>query len=330
MVYKSSIFSNPYPNLSKGVEMPRKNLVLLICLLSICCLAAKKYKPQPIVISELSTLSTATRVGSLCMFVEDYAKHSKFDFSKANLRAIQLTLQNTFHDTFAAVHQLFYTDFHGIGNKQYMPYPYDDAFALMDNSTAFTESVKGSVLGTLGGGAIGAAVGAALGAVSGNPALGAATGAITGGAAGGFKGHGHYKNEGIIAVDNEIQARRIPDIINVPPNSTITGVLFFPKDTHSIRINFEGTNYDLSIDNPRGNNVKQPRWEAQRNMDTSINSIPEKASESYTGHVFVSELNHQYHMPNCSRLDDSEGLIRFDTPQEASKAGYLPCNYCKP
>ena len=81
--------------------MFRKNLVLLICLLAICCLAAKKYKPQPIVVRELSKLSTATKVGSLCMFVEDYGKHSNFDFSKANLRAVQLTLQNTSHDMFS-------------------------------------------------------------------------------------------------------------------------------------------------------------------------------------------------------------------------------------
>jgi len=63
-------------------------------------LAAKKYKPQPIVVRELSTLSVATRIGSLYMFAEDYAKHSKFDFSKANLRAVQLTLQNISHDTY--------------------------------------------------------------------------------------------------------------------------------------------------------------------------------------------------------------------------------------
>jgi hypothetical protein len=80
------------------------------------------------------------------MLAEDYAKHSKFDFSKANLRAVQLTLQNTFNDMFETVHQYYYADFHGICNKEYVPSPYDDAFALMDNSTAFVESVKGATL----------------------------------------------------------------------------------------------------------------------------------------------------------------------------------------
>jgi len=311
--------------------MHRAILVLLMCLLSVSCLAAKRYKPQPIVVKELSNLSIATKVGSsLCMFAEDYSKQSRFDFSKANLRAVQLTLQNTSNDMFAAVHQFYYADFHGIGSKEYMPYPYDDAFALMDNSTAFVESAKGAALGTLGGAAVGAAVGAAIGAIAGDPFTGAATGAVMGGSTGGPQGYSHYKNEAIIAVDREIQSRRIPDSITVPPGSTVTGVLFFPKDTHSIRINIEGIKYVLSIDNPRGNNVKQPRVETHRNMDSLINKAPVKILEDYTGTVLASKSNNLFHRPNCAKLEASEGLTRFSTPQKASEAGYLPCNYCKP
>ena len=311
--------------------MHRAILVLLMCLLSVSCLAAKRYKPQPIVVKELSNLSIATKVGSsLCMFAEDYSKQSRFDFSKANLRAVQLTLQNTSNDMFAAVHQFYYADFHGIGSKEYMPYPYDDAFALMDNSTAFVESAKGAALGTLGGAAVGAAVGAAIGAIAGDPFTGAATGAVMGGSTGGPQGYSHYKNEAIIAVDREIQSRRIPDSITVPPGSTVTGVLFFPKDTHSIRINIEGIKYVLSIDNPRGNNVKQPRVETHRNMDSLINKAPVKILEDYTGTVLASKSNNLFHRPNCAKLEASEGLTRFSTPQKASEAGYLPCNYCTP
>ena len=274
--------------------------------MSVCCLAAKKYKPQPIVVRELSTLSVATRVGSLYMFAEDYAKHSKFDFSKANLRAVQLTLQNISHDTYATVHQFYYDNFHGIGSKEYMPYPYHDAFVLMDNSTAFAESAKSSAVGALGSSAVGAAIGAAVGAVTGSPVVGAA--------AGGFKGHRNYKNKATIAVGNEIQSRRIPDFITVPPGSKISGVLFFPKDTHTIRINIEGINYDLSIDNPRGNNERQPRREKQKNMGQ------ERILEDYTATVFVSKFNNVFHRPNCSKIEDFEGLIKFDTPQKASEA----------
>jgi len=312
--------------------MHRAILVLLMCILSVSCLAAKRYKPQPIVVKELSNLSIATKVGSsLCMFAEDYSKQSRFDFSKANLRAVQLTLQNTSNDMFAAVHQFYYADFHGIGSKEYMPYPYDDAFALMDNSTAFVESAKGAALGTLSGAAVGAAVGAVIGAIAGDPFTGATTGAVMGGSTGGPQGYSHYKNEAIIAVDREIQSRRIPDSITVPPGSTITGVLFFPKDTHSIRINIEGIKYVLSIDNPKGNNVKQPRVETQsNNMAPSIYKVPEEILEDYTGAVFATKLTNIFHKPNCSKLKTSEGLIKYDTPQNASEAGLLPCNYCKP
>ena len=309
--------------------MLSKILVLLICFLSICCLAAKKYIPQPIVVRELSTLNVATKVGSLYMFAEDYAKYSRFDFSKANLRAVQLTLQNISHDAYI-VHQFYYTDFHGIGNKEYMPYPYHDAFILMDNSTAFAESAKSSELGALGGGAVGAAIGAGVGAVTGNPAVGAATGAITGGAGGGLKGHSHYMEEATISVDNEIQSRRIPESITVLPGSTIIGVLFFPKDIHSIRINIEGENYDLSIDNPKGNNLRQPIEQKQKYMDSSISNGEELSLEDYTATVFVGKFINVFHRPNCSKMEDSEDLTSFDTPQKAGEAGYLPCNYCKP
>ncbi len=310
--------------------MPGKTFAILICLLSICCLAAKKYIPQPIVVRELSNLSVATNVGSLYLLAEDYAKYSAFDFSKANLRAVQLTLQNSSHDTYATVHQFYYADFHGIGDREYMPYPYHDALVLMDNSTAFAESVKGSVLGTLGGSAVGAALGSAIGAVTGNPVTGAATGAITGGATGGYKGYGYYKNKATIAVNNEIQSRRLPASITISPGSKITGVLFFPNDTHSIRINIEGINYDLSIDNPRENNEGRPKLKMQKRMGTSTNEDSKNVVNDYTTRVFVSKFNNQFHWSNCSKLEDSESLIGFDTPQKASEAGHLPCNYCKP
>jgi hypothetical protein len=45
---------------------------------------------------------------------------------------------------------------------------------------------------------------------------------------------------------------------------------------------------------------------------------------------FATKLSNVYHKPNCSMLVASNGLIRFDTPQKACKAGCLPCNYCKP
>jgi hypothetical protein len=210
---------------------------------------AQKYQPQPIVVRELSTLPGAAKVGSLCLYAEDFVNHSRFKFSKANLKAVQLTLQNTSYGDYPTTYQFYFTDFHGIGNQEYMPYPYADAYALMNNSTEFAESVKGAAIGTVGGGAIGAAIGAAFGAIFGDPATGAALGAVAGGAQGGFKGHGHYKAKASIAVDEEIRSRKMPDLIDVPPGSKVTGVLFFPVDTHTILTNVEGVNYRISIHN---------------------------------------------------------------------------------
>ncbi len=56
----------------------------------------------------------------------------------------------------------------------------------------------------------------------------------------------------------------------------------------------------------------------------------ERILEDYTATVFVSKFNNVFHSPNCSKIEDFEGLIRFDTPQKANEAGYLPCNYCNP
>ncbi|MFQ5714754.1 MAG: hypothetical protein ACE5GU_12055 [Candidatus Scalinduaceae bacterium] len=52
-----------------------------------------------------------------------------------------------------------------------------------------------------------------------------------------------------IAVDDEIRSRKMPDFIEVQPDTKIVEVLFFPVDTHTIHINIEGRNYDFSIHN---------------------------------------------------------------------------------
>jgi len=46
--------------------------------------------------------------------------------------------------------------------------------------------------------------------------------------------------------------------------------------------------------------------------------------------VYSNEFSNVFHRRDCSKLDDSEGLIKFDTSQKASRDGGLPCNYCKP
>lgn len=227
----------------------KKLLIVLPILFLAGCLFAQKYQPQPIVVRELTTLSGAAKAGSLYIFAEDYSGLSKFDFSKANLKAVQITLQNTSSNAYATIHQLGFNDFHGIGNAEYMPYSYPDAYALMNNSTEFTESVKGVLHGAVAGAAIGAAIGAVAGAILGDAGTGAALGAVAGGAQGGFSGYGHYKDEASNAIDKEINSRKMPDFISVQPGVKLVGVLFFPIDTHTIRTNIEGNNYSMVIHN---------------------------------------------------------------------------------
>lgn len=50
-------------------------------------------------------------------------------------------------------------------------------------------------------------------------------------------------------------------------------------DTHTVRINIEGINYDLSIDNPKGNNERGPKRETQRSMGTYANENPKRVVE---------------------------------------------------
>lgn len=229
--------------------MYKKYIIVLMCLLFTGCLMAKRHNPQPIVLRELSTLPDATKAGSLYMFAEEYVSLSGLDFSKAQVKAVRLTLQNTSSDKddYATTHEFDFTDFHGIGNEEYEPYPYSDAYILIDNSAETTESVKGAALGAAGGGAMGAAVGAALGAIGGNAATGAALGAVIGGTGGGFKGHQHYKAKASIVVDKEIYSRKIPEYVNVQPGTKVSGIIFFPADIHTIRTNIESVNYNMPI-----------------------------------------------------------------------------------
>jgi hypothetical protein len=46
--------------------------------------------------------------------------------------------------------------------------------------------------------------------------------------------------------------------------------------------------------------------------------------------VFTSINSNVFHKKDCPKLDATEELVRFDSPQEASREGGLPCNYCNP
>ena len=73
--------------------------------------------------------------------------------------------------------------------------------------------------------------------------------------------------------------------------------------------------------------TEKPEQETQEGIKTYSFEIQEKDSPTT---VFATNFSNVYHKPSCSKLNASEGLIKFDTPQKASEARCLPCNYCNP
>jgi hypothetical protein len=231
----------------KEITMKKLLIVIPLIVLVGCTVMAKKYQPQPRVIKELSTIPGVAKAGTLFLYAENYTSQTNADFAKAGLRVVLFTLQNTSSGKLQTTHQLLSNDIHGIGTSEYLQYSYQDAMALMNNSTLFKETVKGAAMGTLGGAAVGAAVGGTIGAVSGDAVAGAAVGAVIGGAGGGFEGASHYKGKAMKAMASELGSRMLPNIITIPSNSRINGTMFFPQDTHTLKTNIEGTPYEIVI-----------------------------------------------------------------------------------
>ncbi|KKK62787.1 hypothetical protein LCGC14_3000850, partial [marine sediment metagenome] len=85
-----------------------------------------------------------------------------------------------------------------------------------------------------------------------------------------------------------------------------------------------------TIDYPSENYEKRFEKETQEGIETSTNKNQEKILKDSPTTVFATKYSNVFHKPDCSKMDASEGLIKFDSPQQASEAGYLPCNYCRP
>lgn len=47
---------------------------------------------------------------------------------------------------------------------------------------------------------------------------------------------------------------------------------------------------------------------------------------------WASKKSNKYHYPHCewAQKIKLENLIKFDSPEEALKAGYIPCKACRP
>ena len=74
--------------------------------------------------------------------------------------------------------------------------------------------------------------------------------------------------------------------------------------------------------------------ELRKALGLPIYNMPKKEYapdiKAWNETVYSTVYSHLFHRPDCSELDTSEGLVVYGTPQKASEAGLLPCNYCKP
>ena len=55
-------------------------------------------------------------------------------------------------------------------------------------------------------------------------------------------------------------------------------------------------------------------------------------AQSYGAEFYASKTSSKYHRPRCKQVKKIKPvrLIKFNSPEEAGKAGYIPCKYCKP
>jgi tetratricopeptide (TPR) repeat protein len=88
--------------------------------------------------------------------------------------------------------------------------------------------------------------------------------------------------------------------------------------------------YSNTIDYQEEKHSEQLKKRSQGKTETSPKNNQEKVLKYSSTTVFSTEASNVFHKPDCSKLDKSGDLIEFATSQQASKAGLLPCNYCRP
>lgn len=91
------------------------------------------------------------------------------------------------------------------------------------------------------------------------------------------------------------------------------------------------------VKEPTKSPVKDPIEEVQKEPSVQkpvVEIDTEQAfGEKTSQHNYVGSLeSDKYHEPSCRWAKEihNENLIHFDTEDEASSAGYLPCGSCKP
>lgn len=224
----------------------KTKLLYLVLILSVLSGCATTYKPQPIIISDLTRTPNVTWLGPLGLYAETYESNTGIDIRKAGLHGVLLTIQvvrepdalKKLQDTY----QFDYGDIIGIGTEQYMPYPLSDALTKMINSETLNESIGGAAFGIATGAGIGAAAGTALGAILGARGEGlgifAGAGAVYGALPGGVVGWRKYKQALEDALFTEVSSRSLELPFTV--TNQMSGVVWFPSDVHSIQVSVDG------------------------------------------------------------------------------------------
>lgn len=234
----------------------RKLLIILPVIFLIGCSLTHNNNIRSIATKELSTLSKVAKAEALLLYAEDYKSRTKADFSKAGLRVVLLTLQNT---SSSNTYQINSHDIHGIGDIKNIKKQIDyyEAIESMNSSAQFIKTAKDvEVVRTIRNVAGGAIIGGSFGGLYFGYDLtslmvASATGAFVGGSyelVRGISGKESYyedKAKGIIA--GEIDSGKLTGIINVTPESKISGILLFPKDVRILTINIKGTTFHVDV-----------------------------------------------------------------------------------
>ncbi len=126
-----------------------------------------------------------------------------------------------------------------------------------------------------------------------------------------------HPDHGIVLPNNAAHTR--------PLNGALKGRAFWWMMARLVGWNGKPeTELDTPVD------AEQSEKEMQKRRGVSINKNQGKVFKNSTTTVYASKFSNVFHRRNCPKLNASEGLIKFDTPQRASLDGGLPCNYCKP
>ena len=119
----------------------RKLLIILPVIFLIGCSFKSNNNIRSIETKELSTLSEVAKAEALLLYAEDYKSRTKADFSKAGLRVVLLTLQNT---SSSNTYQINSYDIYGIGGIKNIKkqIDYSEAISSMNSSAQFIKTAK--------------------------------------------------------------------------------------------------------------------------------------------------------------------------------------------